>query len=151
MVCCSAVGGKNCNGVGWKATNRWESACMHHKTEIAREQPFPPSKWWKKEEEEEEEKKKNSQRTDNRLWWRSQRTGHLMTLVIHESHHSMSFSFLFLWLHVFPSLKADEGEKIEKKTLRQKKKKSQPENWRNTWVRVRVREKALFFQTKLRP
>ena len=38
----------------------------------------------------------------------------------------MSFSFLFLWLHVFPSLKADEGEKIEKKTLRQKKKKKKP-------------------------
>lgn len=24
---------------------------MHHKTEIAIEQPFPPSKWWEKEEE----------------------------------------------------------------------------------------------------
>lgn len=40
--------GETVMALGEKTANRWESACMPHKTEIAIEQPFPHSTWRKK-------------------------------------------------------------------------------------------------------
>lgn len=131
LFCC---GKERLGCVGWKTTNRWESAWMPHKTEIATEQPFPLSTWWKTQLEDRQQAE-----VEEPMHWPSD------NIKPTESHHSPSLSFHScsllhsLLLSVFLS-SCSTWEK-KRKPLGQRSEKCQKEKGKKTKERRKSKDK----------